>query len=133
LASAVCRRGLDTSGRYGTLLLPVFSPETTPCAGFAGTGCGQEEQMTETVAKLAYKPVGIAGGLVAGALAGAVFRRIWKLVAHEDRPPTATDEERGWGEILAAAAVEGAVFGGVRAAVERSGATGFARATGVWP
>ena len=34
---------------------------------------------------------------------------------------------------MAAAAIEGAVFGLVKAAVDRGGATGFARLTGVWP
>jgi hypothetical protein len=34
---------------------------------------------------------------------------------------------------LAAATVQGAVFGGVKAAVDRAGATGFAHLTGAWP
>ena len=45
----------------------------------------------------------------------------------------ATDERRGWGEIIAAATVQGAVFGGVKAAIDRAGATGFSKATGAWP
>jgi hypothetical protein len=43
------------------------------------------------------------------------------------------DRNRSWSEILAAAAVEGAVFGAVKAAIDRAGATGFERATGTWP
>jgi hypothetical protein len=54
-------------------------------------------------------------------------------VAREDEAPEATDERRGWSEVIAAATVEGAVFGGVKAAVDRAGATGFARLTGAWP
>ena len=71
--------------------------------------------------------------MLGGLLAGAAFKRIWRAIAHEDDSPDAKDRDRGWGEILAAAAIEGAVFGGVKAAVDRAGATGFARATGTWP
>ncbi|MFD0823500.1 DUF4235 domain-containing protein, partial [Micromonospora zhanjiangensis] len=44
-----------------------------------------------------------------------------------------TDEDRGWGEILAAAALQGAIFAVVRAAVDRGGAVGVRRLTGRWP
>jgi hypothetical protein len=50
-----------------------------------------------------------------------------------DDAPRATDAERGWAEILAAAALQGAIFALVRAAVERAGATGVRRVTGYWP
>ena len=39
----------------------------------------------------------------------------------------------GWGEILAAAALQGATFAVVKAAVDRGGATGVRKATGQWP
>jgi Protein of unknown function (DUF4235) len=83
--------------------------------------------------KVAYKPVGILMGLAAGALAGVVFKQVWKLAAGDDDAPNATDEDRGWGEILAAAALQGAIFAIVKAAVDRGGATGVRRLTGDWP
>jgi hypothetical protein len=83
--------------------------------------------------RLAYRPLGIIAGILGGILAGAAFKQLWKLTAREDNAPKPTDEDRGWAEVVLAAAVEGAVFGGVRAAVDRAGATGFSRATGVWP
>jgi hypothetical protein len=83
--------------------------------------------------KLLYKPIGIVSGVLAGLVAGAVFNEIWKLVKDEDDTPDAKDKSRGWTEVIAAAAVQGAVFGGVKAAVDRAGATGFERVTGVWP
>jgi len=60
-------------------------------------------------------------------------KRVWKVAAHEDDAPKATDARRSWREVLAAATVQGAVFGGVKAAIDRAGATGFAKATGTWP
>ena len=74
--------------------------------------------------KLAYKPVGIVAGVISGAVAGLVFKQIWRL---------ATDEDRGWTEILLAAALQGAIFAIVKAAVDRGGATGIRHLTGKWP
>jgi hypothetical protein len=83
--------------------------------------------------KLAYKPVGMLAGAAAGLIAGAVFKQAWRLAAGEDETPEALDERRGWGEILAAAALQGAVFAAVRAAVDRGSAQGVRRLTGHWP
>jgi hypothetical protein len=83
--------------------------------------------------KLAYKPVGLLLGIGAGALAGAIFKQVWKMAAGDDDAPNATDEERSWGEILAAAALQGAIFAVVRAAVDRGGAAGVRKVTGSWP
>lgn len=85
------------------------------------------------VSKVAYKPVGILLGIGAGVLAGQIFKQIWKAAVGDDEAPDATDEERGWGEILAAAALQGAIFAVVKAAVDRGGATGVRRLTGRWP
>ena len=89
--------------------------------------------MSKTLNKVAYKPVGILMGIAAGALAGVVFKQVWKLAAGDDDAPNATDEDRGWGEILAAAALQGAIFAIVKAAVDRGGATGVRKLTGDWP
>ena len=83
--------------------------------------------------KFWYKPVGIVAGMAAGALAGVAFKQVWRLVANEDDAPNATDEDRRWGEILVAAAIQGAIFAVVKAAVERGGARAFQRWTGEWP
>ncbi|GIF52858.1 uncharacterized protein DUF4235 [Asanoa ferruginea] len=83
--------------------------------------------------KLVYKPVGILLGVAAGGIAGVVFKQVWKRVAGDSDAPNATDEERGWAEILAAAALQGAIFALVKAAVDRGGAVGVKRLTGRWP
>ncbi len=52
--------------------------------------------------------VGLVLGAAAGAAAGLVFRAVWKQASGQADAPTATDEERGWGEILAV--LQGAIF-----------------------
>ncbi|MCI0685892.1 MAG: DUF4235 domain-containing protein [Sporichthyaceae bacterium] len=85
------------------------------------------------MSKLLYKPFGTAVSIAGGLMAGALFKRIWHLVSDQDQPPKATEQDYGWGEVLAAAALQGAVFGLVKAAIDRAGATGFRRMTGTWP
>ncbi|MGW7030601.1 DUF4235 domain-containing protein [Streptomyces xanthophaeus] len=84
-------------------------------------------------AKLAYRPLGLALGTVSGLAAGLLFKEVWKVVGAEGDAPDAMDEERSWREILLAAALQGAVFALVKAAVDRAGATGVRRLTGTWP
>jgi len=83
--------------------------------------------------RLAYKPVGLVLGVVAGATSGFLVRQIWRRISGDDEAPTVADEERGWAEILGAAALQGAIFALVKAAVEKGGATGTRRVTGTWP
>ena len=83
--------------------------------------------------KLFYKPWGMLAGMIGGALAGALFKRVWKLLSGEETAPTPTDRSRGWIEVVLAAGLEGAVFGGVKAFVDRGGAASFEKATGTWP
>jgi hypothetical protein len=83
--------------------------------------------------KLLYKPVGMLVSVLGGMLAGAIFKRVWKIAAREDDAPKATDARRGWREILLAAALQGAIFALVKAAVDRAAAEGTRKVTGVWP
>jgi len=83
--------------------------------------------------KALYKPVSILTSVLGGVLAGAIFKRIWKIAAGEDESPKATDAQRGWPEILAAAALQGAIFALVKAAVDRGAAVGTRKLTGLWP
>jgi Protein of unknown function (DUF4235) len=83
--------------------------------------------------KLLYKPVSILVSVLGGVLAGAIFKKIWKIAAREDEAPQATDAQRGWREVLLAAGVQGAIFAVVKAAVDRGAAEGTRKLTGVWP
>jgi hypothetical protein len=82
---------------------------------------------------LAYKPLGFVLGWSSGWLAGVAFQKTWMAIRHEENAPDALDRDRGWGEILLAAAVQGAIFAVVRSAVDRGGAKAIERSTGVWP
>jgi hypothetical protein len=83
--------------------------------------------------RLLYKPFAIVAGIVAGKAAGAIFTRLWRFLARETEMPQAMQQHRGWIEVVAAATLKGAVFGGVKAFVDRAFATGYFRRTGVWP
>jgi hypothetical protein len=83
--------------------------------------------------KAVYKPFGLVFSVLGGLLASALFARVWRAIADEDESPHPKDADRGWWEVLLAAMVQGALFGGVKALVDRAGATGFARLTGTWP
>lgn len=83
--------------------------------------------------RLLYKPLGIAFGVAGGMIGGAVFKQVWKRIAGEEDPPGALQSEYGWAEVLPAAALQGAIFGLVKAATDRAGAKAFERATGEWP
>lgn len=83
--------------------------------------------------KLLYNPFGLIVSVLAGVLARALFKRGWRAVTHDRKAPSAKDRDRTWREVIAAAVIRGAVFGGVKALVDRAGATGFAQLTGVWP
>jgi hypothetical protein len=83
--------------------------------------------------KLLYKPVGMLVSVLGGVIAGAIFKRVWKVAAREDDAPKATDAQRGWREILPAAALQGAIFGLVKAVIDRGAAEGTRKVTGVWP
>jgi Protein of unknown function (DUF4235) len=87
----------------------------------------------QTMTKLIFRAVSLLAGMAGGLLAGAIFKKAWQFAAREDAAPKATDAARGWHEILIAAALEGAIFATVKAAVDRLAAAGTHSLTGTWP
>ena len=94
-----------------------------------------QQKSTNTSAKLLYRPIGMVNGLISGALAGVIFKQVWKLVTpeNEEDAPNALSSEFKASEVLVAAALQGAIFAFIKAAVDRGGATLFQKATGDWP
>ena len=86
-----------------------------------------------SAAKLAYRPIGLVGSIVAGAIASALVKKIWSRIANKEDAPDAMQSEYGIGQMLLAAALHGAIFAVVKALVDRGGARGFERLTGEWP
>jgi hypothetical protein len=82
--------------------------------------------------KLLYKPIGLVLGALAAVAANAVVRKLWSRISDKDVPRT-REPNRGWGEVAASAALQGAVLAGTKAVVDRAGAVGFEKATGTWP
>ena len=83
--------------------------------------------------KIVYKILSLVFGIAGGILATRLFRQAWKLTAGQDEAPKPDDATRGWREVLAAAAIQGAIASVVRAAVSRSAAVSTRRLTGAWP
>ena len=84
------------------------------------------------MAKLLYRPLGVVASVVGGVIASAVFNQIWKRFSDREEAPKAKEGQYGWREITPAAALQGAVFGAVKAAVDRGGLKGFEKLTGTW-
>ena len=82
---------------------------------------------------LAYRPIGLLGGILAGTLSGIAFKQIWKQIADEDDAPGALQSEYSMREVVLAAAIQGAIFAATKAAIDRAGAQGFSKLTGKWP
>ncbi|MFB9428559.1 DUF4235 domain-containing protein [Streptoalloteichus tenebrarius] len=80
-----------------------------------------------------YKPLGVLLGVLGGLAGDAVFAQVWKRVAGRGEAPRATARRATWGQVLASAAIQGAIFGLVKAAIDRGGAAAFHRLTGTWP
>jgi uncharacterized protein DUF4235 len=82
------------------------------------------------VSKALYMPLQIATSVAGGLLAGKVFTEIWQRLSPSDtEPPDPKDLDRPARQAIIAAALQGLVFGLVRAAVDRAGAHGYRAVT----
>lgn len=82
--------------------------------------------------KLIFAPIGIAAGLLAGILAQKGFERIW-AVFDEEEPPAPDERDVSYPKLVAALAVEGAVFRLTKGLVDHGTRRAVARAAGRWP
>jgi hypothetical protein len=82
--------------------------------------------------KLLFAPFSIMAGLIAGLVAKKLFEQVWGLI-DEEEPPESEHRDAHWAKIVAAAAVEGAIFRATKEAVDRGARRAFESATGTWP
>jgi hypothetical protein len=76
--------------------------------------------------KALYVPLSVAASVAGGLLAGAVFNQLWRRIDDSaQQPPDPKDLESPAGAALSAAALQGLIFGLVRAAVDRAGARAY--------
>ena len=86
------------------------------------------------VSKALYLPLSIGSSVAGGLLAGRIFTEIWQRISPSDRePPDPKDLDRSGREAITAAALQGLVFGLVRAAVDRASAKGYKAVTNESP
>lgn len=82
--------------------------------------------------KVLFIPISLAGSLVAGALGTWLFGKVWE--AFDDQEPPESEHLRtSWSKVMLSAILRGAVFAGVRAAVDRGSRLAFMNVTGSWP
>lgn len=78
------------------------------------------------ISKALYVPLSIGASVAGGMLASALFSGAWnRLGGTDEGPPNPKDLNRSGREVLLGAALQGLVFGVVRAAVDRAGARGY--------
>ena len=82
--------------------------------------------------KILFAPISIGAGLLAGFVAQKIFERIWAVIDDED-PPEPDNREVQVVKLLAALAVEGAIFRLAKGLTDRGARKGFAALTGSWP
>jgi hypothetical protein len=81
---------------------------------------------------LAFRPVGILVGLLAGVVGKKIFDHVWKLIDDEDAPEP-KHREIAFGKLVVALLLEGAIFSVLRGLADHGARQGFARLTGEWP
>lgn len=82
--------------------------------------------------KLAFTPVSIAGGLVAGIVGKKIFEKAWGAAAGAE-PPDPEHREVEYGKLILALMLEGAIFRLVKGLADHGLRHAFAKGTGAWP
>jgi hypothetical protein len=82
--------------------------------------------------KFIFAPISIVLGLIAGSIGKKIFEQVWGLIDDEE-PPKPEHREFSWPKLVAALAVEGAIFRLSKGLVDHATRTSFAKVTGSWP
>jgi hypothetical protein len=84
------------------------------------------------VSRVLFIPMSVLGGVLAGFVGKKIFEQIWGLVDDQE-PPDPKHRETSWVKLIAALALEGAIFRAIRGLFDHGARRGFARLTGTWP
>jgi hypothetical protein len=82
--------------------------------------------------RFAFIPVSVGTGLLAGLVGKKIFDAIWGMVDDEE-PPEPEHREVTWPKMVAALALQGAIFRVAKGIADHGLRIGYERATGVWP
>ena len=82
--------------------------------------------------KLLFKPFGIVGGILAGIVGKKAFEGLWHAVDDQEAPEP-QHRDVPWYKLLAALALQGAVFSAARGLFDHGARRVFRRLTGRWP
>lgn len=82
--------------------------------------------------KIAFLPISIGSGFIAGFIARKAFAAMWGVVDDEE-PPKPEHRDVRLAKLVAAVALEGLVFSITRGLVDHGARHAFARMTGQWP
>ena len=82
--------------------------------------------------KLAFLPISILGGILAGVIGRKAFDAIWGRI-DEGEPPHPDHRDVSLAKLAIALAIEGAIFRLVKGLFDHGARRSFARMTGEWP
>jgi hypothetical protein len=82
--------------------------------------------------KVAFLPVSILGGIIAGLIGRKVFDAVWGKV-DEQEAPRPDHRDISLPKLAVALMIEGAIFRLVKGLFDHGARRGFARMTGAWP
>jgi Protein of unknown function (DUF4235) len=82
--------------------------------------------------KIAFTPLSIVLGLIAGLIGKKIFEQAWGLI-DEEEPPDAKHREISYPKLVAALLFEGAIFRLVKGLTDHGARRAVARTTGTWP
>ena len=82
--------------------------------------------------KFLFAPIGIGAGLVAGMAGKKAFERLWAAI-DDEQPPEPDQRGVPTVKLVAALAIEGAIFRVVKGLTDHGARSAFASFTGRWP
>ena len=82
--------------------------------------------------KFLFIPFSIAASLLGGLLGRQLFVKVWSVVDRQE-PPDGSVRDTTWKKLVAAAALQGAIFSAARVVTDRGARRAFFNLTGSWP